>query len=410
MNDSISREDISYWMMFLLLINRPVCLALGLPTTPIIFLGLIIFIYNIFQDDLFRNITTKKVVIAWGVLMLYHFTNALICNVPETDFYVFFNCIQTTILLGFTVFNFILDEKRCLKTLIVGYITFLVACLFQGSFTELERLTSLGVHTNQIGQCAGVLSIIAVIYYADNKKHLLWIYPFILVVSLLTQSRNSLSIVILSLFIMLYDDVKRRPWYTQVFIVVTTVISLYGASSFIEELPIIQRFQETTSDETVDTFFSQQGYERTNTILDNFLGERLVYYYLGWEDFIANPINGIGLWNFRYLHFGYPIHSEYIIHLAEGGIIGFAIYMFFLVSIGKGLWSVEDKSIQHQYLIAFGAILFVSITARIFMCEFMFPLYGCIIGYYMYQNDFEVLEEEFDCEERCGQFEEAENR
>lgn len=404
MNETFTRDDISYWMMLLLLINRPVCLALGLPSMPIIIIGLLFFISNIFQDDLFRYITGKKVIVAWGVLMLYHFINAKFCNVPDTNFRVLLNCVQTTLLLGFTVFNFILDEKRCLKTLVVGYITFLAACLFQGSFTELDRLTSLGIHTNQIGQCAGVLSIIAVLYYADDKKRLLWIYPFIFLISLLTQSRNSLSIVVISLIILFYDFLKRQPWYTQVFFVAITVISLYGASSFIEELPIIQRFQETTSDETVDTFFSPQGYERTNTILDNLLGERLVYYYLGWEDFISSPINGIGLWHFQYLHFGYPIHSEYIVHLAEGGIIGFAIYLFFLISIGKGLWSVEDKSIQHRYLIAFGAILFVSITARIFMCEFVFPLYGCIIGYYLYQNDFEELEDAPDCEEESEQF------
>lgn len=155
MNGSFTRDDISYWMMFLLLINRPVCLALGLPSMPIIIIGLLFFISVLFQDELFRYITTKKVIVAWGVLMLYHFINAKFCNVPETNFRVLLNCIQTTILLGFTVFNFILDEKRCLRTLIVGYVIFLVACLSIGSFTELNRLTSSGIHTNQIGQCAG---------------------------------------------------------------------------------------------------------------------------------------------------------------------------------------------------------------------------------------------------------------
>lgn len=112
MNETFTRDDISYWMMLLLLINRPVCLALGLPSMPIIIIGLLFFISNIFQDDLFRYITGKKVIVAWGVLMLYHFINAKFCNVPETNFRVLLNCIQTTILLGFSAFNFILDEKR----------------------------------------------------------------------------------------------------------------------------------------------------------------------------------------------------------------------------------------------------------------------------------------------------------
>jgi O-antigen ligase len=80
------------------------------------------------------------------------------------------------------------------------------------------------------------------------------------------------------------------------------------------------------------------------------LGIRLSQYVAGIGLFIENPIFGIGGANFPYLASEYgipnqlPIHNVYIALLAETGIIGFALYCGFLLTV---LWQ-GIKITTHQ--------------------------------------------------------------
>lgn len=378
------KEYLCFLMMFILLINRPLCLAFGLPASIMLIIGVAFYFGSLFMNASFRQIALHKAVLIWFVLMIYHFLNAVYCEVPGTDHHVLLNCFQTSILLAFTAYAFVRDENKCMKLLICGYLVFLLLCLKNGYYREdlEDRLSTTGIHTNQIGQCAGIFAIIGTIYYYNSKLKLFLIYAFAIIISLLTQSRNSLGLIAFGLMILLFDILKKQKWYVSVSMTLILVLIGMYLSDYVMDLPLFQRFQENSSDEVVEKFLERNDLTKTNTILDNILGERIIYYYLGWDDFIASPPNGIGLWNFKNLHFDFPIHSEYIVHLAEGGFIGFGLYLLFICFIVKGLCNVKyDKDVRTHYVIAFSAILFVSITARIFMCEFVFPLYGCIIGY-----------------------------
>ena len=375
----------------MLLVSRPFCLAFGIPEGAFIFMGMVYGLTALIKEPMFFRIATNKMVGIWAILIFYHFFNALYCRVPDTDYHVFLNCAKTTILLACTTYAFVEDEKKCMKFLIAGYSIFLLLCMTSMSLLadNDNRLTSEGIHTNQIGQCAGIFAIIGAIYYHKDKKKTLILFSPPIVISFLTQTRNSLGMIVFGLLITFYDVIKKQKWYVLASLALAYVILIPYLTYFIDNFGILQRFQANSSNEQLDYFFETHGYTRTNTILDNILGERIVYYILGWEDFISSPINGIGLWNFQHLHFGYPIHSEYIVHLAEGGLIGFTLYAFFIGNILNGLHFIDNKfNIRHQYIIAITTILFVSITARIFMCEFVFPLYGCIIGYIIRNSNF----------------------
>ncbi len=52
-------------------------------------------------------------------------------------------------------------------------------------------------------------------------------------------------------------------------------------------------------------------YIKTGTILD-LLGERAIYYIVGWSNFLENPLFGIGLWNYQMYAKVVFLHLPYI--------------------------------------------------------------------------------------------------
>lgn len=82
----------------------------------------------------------------------------------------------------------------------------------------------------------------------------------------------------------------------------------------------------------------------------------------------------------------YVLHTEYIVQLAEGGIIGFTLFLLFYVGIGKRIvisWKNYKTRRTEIWLFigAFGAILFVNITAWTYSFPHYFLIFGIILGY-----------------------------
>jgi O-antigen ligase len=82
-----------------------------------------------------------------------------------------------------------------------------------------------------------------------------------------------------------------------------------------------------------------RGYEQTMTALESgdeeyMFENRARYYVDGWKYFKNNPINGIGLTNFRvYDERERALHTEYMAQLTEGGIIGASLFLIFYIYI-----------------------------------------------------------------------------
>lgn len=126
----------------------------------------------------------------------------------------------------------------------------------------------------------------------------------------------------------------------------------------------------------------------SNALLD-FLGDRALFYIEGWEFFLENPIFGIGLRNFM-VDFGYehPIHSEYMVQIAETGIIGTTLYIIFYVLIIKLILKTRrNKSSSKIHLIMLGficTILFISLTSWTYEFSRYYVIFGLIIGNSLY--------------------------
>lgn len=115
-----------------------------------------------------------------------------------------------------------------------------------------------------------------------------------------------------------------------------------------------------------------------------YYGDRGVYYILGWQIFLANPIFGIGLRNFIE-YWSQVSHVEYMIQLSELGIIGFIIYVMFNSMILKNLIKKRKcvtnnlKPLYTYLLFAFSSILFSASVLFLYPSIAIAALYGLLI-------------------------------
>ena len=107
---------------------------------------------------------------------------------------------------------------------------------------------------------------------------------------------------------------------------------------------------------------------------------------MGWKIFIEHPWFGVGLSNFQ-IETGYPlpIHSEYIVQLCEGGIVGSILFIMFYLNILKCIISVKTSNkdnlgIYLLFLSLFLTVCFINLTAWTYQFSHYFICFGLIIG------------------------------
>ena len=103
---------------------------------------------------------------------------------------------------------------------------------------------------------------------------------------------------------------------------------------------------------------------------------RLLFYQYAWNDFIANPIVGLGIGGYQVKHGSYS-HSAYMEVLAGTGIVGAVLYFTSYVRTFSKMWKkMRDKSQE----------FFILRQSRLIFCFFIVFLYiGLGIGH-LYDN------------------------
>ena len=120
----------------------------------------------------------------------------------------------------------------------------------------------------------------------------------------------------------------------------------------------------------------------TGTFFDYIAGERIYYYVVGAEIFKEHALTGIGLQNFKsYTGGNYPMHVEWLVHLAEGGIIAFVLYLTFLLLLFVTiLRSNEIMPMKFMRYFTLCVILFSAFFASSYGQEKPVILYSIILS------------------------------
>lgn len=376
------REDIICKILFLV---SPIIAYLQIPAvntiTSLIFI--IVFMMYWGRSDLFRRLSMSFPLKIWMILTLYHCINALIKKVPEVNILDILHGFRIYSCLCIFLYWGVVDFRNTIKVLTSCFVYYLcisfVVCDFDDELSG--RFTGV-IYATALGQTAAVACFYFVYNYMVNKITLqkIILYFFLsFVIIVLTQSRNSLAMFGIAILSFVYIYVTKGKKNTKILLLfILGVASLFILYQYFINSDFAARMSEVSARHENSYQFNAYS---TGTFFDDIVGDRLIYYVLGFVLFKESPLTGIGMWNFQYVtDTTYPLHSEYMVHLCEGGLIAVILWALFWIYI---IYNV-CKYLEGRYrIIAFFSIiqlLFCAIYARLFYYEFFYPLIGITLS------------------------------
>ena len=317
-----------------------------------------------------RNFWITPITI-WLILMAYHVINAYIKgSTTQLAEQSIISQVLISITLMLLVSKLYIYAKDLLfKTLILSTFYYLLIAYIYGDTETFDGRLSGFIYTTQLGQLAGVSCMIISMYIFFKKKLVLSVlYIFPIFIMLLAGARNGFLMVAFAFICLITPYIFKQK--KTIFLIILIVAILLN--NFIDSL-LYERLTTGAQESTLTT----------GTIWDKILGDRIYYYIVGYWNFLDHPITGIGLLNFStYNNYKYPIHSEIMTHLAEGGIIALLLYLYFKIYYIKFFIKHCSKNTSelNQCFILFIALIALGLTARIYQYQFFFIIYGIING------------------------------
>lgn len=369
---------------FALLASDPLFTGLGIPMhfTLVDIVYAIAFTFYCRERN-FRKIIISVPLIIWFLLTVYQYSNAIIKGVPLMSVLNLFHGFKIYACLCIFSYWASIDFSKTIKCLVKCFILDLFVIL---AFSDMSTGRLSGVMwATGLGQLAAFIGVYIAYYVALNKisfSKILRLYSLPFIIIILTQSRNSLGILGITLLasIIAYYTVRGKFFSTKnLMFMLFFAILLLILSPYVMDSAFLQRAMEA-KEASEDSFYMQEN--ATGTIFDDIVGDRLYYYLTGWELFLKHPLTGIGLYNFQFITGGdFPLHTEYMVHLCEGGLIAACLWLAFLYNVLKGIiYFKENYLIKIIALVSIISLLFCGIYAREFYTEFFYPVYGVALS------------------------------
>lgn len=385
------------YICYLLFILEPIIAWLELPGH----FGIVSCLFVLFglyysRSKEFRDILMSLPLIVWLILTLYHCGNAMIKHVSGVNYVDVFHGMKIYFCIAIFVYWAQIDLLKTLKILYRCFFIYLIVVFVLCGGFGSGRLSGV-VYATGIGQTAAVTVFYgAALSFLKRKSYLVFfsyvIIPF--TVALLSQTRNAIAMIVL-VVLGYFAAVVFRKGLSIIKVIEICAVLLFGAitlSFVIYNSSLYQRSLEK-KDQDSNSFYMK--HNSTGSLFDLVVGDRLVYYVEGWKFFKSSPVTGIGMWGFREKYGGdYPLHSEYMVHLCEGGLIAFSLWLFFIFCCAKNIKELKiDKG--YRLLLSFGLIqfLFCGIYAREFFYEFFYPMIAMFLA-----NPQKIQKQSYFCE------------
>ena len=351
-------------------------------------LTIVVFLINFITSQKFKQFLFSKPIIFWGIWVIFSCINLKISGydgeLPYSAYIILelFSPFLTMLIVCLELFY---NHKKILHTLfavfcIYGLFTSFLSTGLESS-TEEQNLGALGN--------LGALNTIFIIFYGSLlnthkwlKTRSLFFYIAIsssLVIMLATRKAFGAALIMIIFAVLSQINISIKNFGK---LIVLSLVIIYSINLVLSNTLMGKRLTNTAE--------VGQKFNTTDNETLNFLGDRAFYYIEGWNIFLENPLTGIGLNNFtKESGTNYRIHSEYMVQLTEGGIIGSAFFLLFYLWIFRNLYKrLKENNDEALKVITGGfiAIIFINLTAWTYAFPHYFTCFGIIIGYLKYYD------------------------
>jgi O-antigen ligase len=395
MGNSLSKYNRFY--IFLFIIWTPLhryVLHFDAAGRTVVFLSVLAVLLNLSELWKQRKAVATPAFLCWTVLLCYSLINATIKGFSSDGGAFFFykvNFLEPFIFLIITTLELYKDKQKTLKTIWTAIGVYLLLGL-----PFLGRSTTDRVMAQGLGNLHPLMSVtflfITSMLFAERKiktRLFIAIALFVSFIVLVSGTRKAFGAeIILLLGVVFYSGGKNTLW-RWIRIALVGVMLLVGVRIAINNSRVGERLIEGLDEETALAWSEYDiqlvNNQAANNLLVNLLDDRAIQYALGLDLFREHPWTGIGLTNFIE-ESGYPcrLHTEYMVHLCENGIVGFALLIFFYVLMIKSLRKrdgAERPRAVGMALFGLIAILFLNITAWTYNADFAMIVYAVIFAY-----------------------------
>lgn len=365
------------------------------PITSVAYISLAFFsLLTVFQHGINKHKSSSLIFYASIVFILLNFITQYLIedNLSSARLWKLqsFALVFLAIYFGPTI------TEQVLKRLKIYFIVSVVVCSLIGlikvlllynagivsSFSYINYAVELGVLTTYFAilVCLAVAFLIECLIKTNNSLNKI-VVSFSLIFLLLVLSLLSVRMAWLTILLVgTFQIIRFRLSFKKIFLLIGTVLLVLVVSFFTTQQSVLQRISETT--------------EQRDDIAISDAENRLTLWQCGWEQYQANASLFFGIGHERYqeylnecyqekqlfhaYHQSYNVHNQYIQSLLNTGVLGFVVFVFFLVySFVKSLqYRVYDLSI---ILISF-ALFFI--TESFFEKTLGIIMYATFLGLY----------------------------
>lgn len=227
-------------------------------------------------------------------------------------------------------------------------------------FREHVRIDSTLINANSLGICSAYSLLISLYYIIYDKTHL-WnivMIPSIIMLAA-SGSRKAILMVIGGTFILFtLKNIDKRNVVRGMLRIVLAVFLILIVFIFLSRLSIFEEVKIRMAG-MLSTILGR-GAADSSTVT------RLRLIEIGMDVFKEHPFIGLGIDNTSILAAGifnkesYYLHNNFVEMLANGGIVGFALYYFFYVYVLGGMIKYRDFN-DKEYNICLTLLLLVLI-------------------------------------------------
>lgn len=332
-----------------------------------------------------------KLLWVWGIWATYTIVNTWCIGINFAGYKhgisdLFIRLFIPFAILALTQWLYSVDSRRTITWVMIVLGIRGLYFVISGAYTSFDFNTrwenEAGININEVGLSLVVWGWAILLWQQDKGKQKIVAIVALLFVGLAaTQSgsRSSFISFVILIVVSVLPKCDFKKLRTYVSLPLLALIGIYFYSFVIEDTALGARL--------INTQHEMERFYFGDTVLARLLGDRAVYYFEGSRIFIDFPWFGVGYGNFV-LHnsFGpYVCHVELMLQLAEGGIIGSALFLLFYGGLGTKLLSRFLKSTQRAkdsiYIAGFILVMAINFTSYTSTRPVYFLILGLCLGY-----------------------------